>query len=136
MAAPRSVSVTLGYSEPLAHRLFGAGDVTLVPSLFEPCGLTQMYGLKYGCLPLVHRVGGLADTVVDATLEDMADGVATGFCFDTFDADGFARALRRAFALYRRPADWDAVRASAMGRPADWGSAAARYLDVYAQALS
>jgi starch synthase len=135
-AAPRSVSVTLGYSEPLAHCLFGAGDVTLVPSLFEPCGLTQMYGLKYGCLPLVHRVGGLADTVVDATLEDMADGRATGFCFDTFDADGFSRALRRAFALYRRPADWDAVRASAMCRPADWGSAAARYLDVYAQALA
>ena len=135
-AAPRSVSVTLGYSEPLAHRLFGAGDVTLVPSLFEPCGLTQMYGLKYGCLPLVHRVGGLADTVIDATLEDMADGRATGFCFDTFDADDFGRALRRAFALYRRPADWDAVRASAMGRPADWGSAAARYLDVYAQALA
>jgi starch synthase len=135
-AAPRSVSVTLGYSEPLAHCLFGAGDVTLVPSLFEPCGLTQMYGLKYGCLPLVHRVGGLADTVVDATLEDMADGRATGFCFDAFDADGFSRALRRAFALYRRPADWDAVRASAMCRPADWGSAAARYLDVYAQALA
>jgi starch synthase len=135
-AAPRSVSVTLGYSEPLAHHLFGAGDVTLVPSLFEPCGLTQMYGLKYGSLPLVHRVGGLADTVVDATLEDMADGRATGFCFDTFDADGFGRALRRAFALYRRPADWEAVRASAMGRPADWGSAAARYLDIYARALA
>ncbi|OUL99782.1 glycogen synthase GlgA [Variovorax sp. JS1663] len=135
-AAPRSVSVTLGYNEPLAHRLFGAGDVTLVPSLFEPCGLTQMYGLKYGSLPLVHRVGGLADTVVDATLEDMADGRATGFCFETFDAEGFARALRRAFALYRRPADWDAVRASAMGRPADWRGAAARYLDIYAQALA
>jgi starch synthase len=87
-------------------------------------------------VPLVLSVGGLADTVVDATLEDMADGRATGFCFDTFDADGFGRALRRAFALYRRPADWDAVRASAMGRPADWRNAAARYLDVYAQALA
>ncbi|WP_077001840.1 glycogen synthase GlgA [Variovorax sp. KK3] len=135
-ASPRSVSVTLGYSEPLAHRLFGAGDVTLVPSLFEPCGLTQMYGLKYGSLPLVHRVGGLADTVVDATLEDMADGRATGFCFDAFDADGFGRAMRRAFALYRRPADWHEVRATAMARPADWGHAAVRYLDVYAKALS
>ncbi|SEB20997.1 glycogen synthase GlgA [Variovorax sp. YR216] len=133
--APRSVSVTLGYSEPLAHRLFGAGDVTLVPSLFEPCGLTQMYGLKYGSLPLVHRVGGLADTVVDATLEDMASGDATGFCFDGFDAAGYARAVRRAFALYRRPTDWRAVRANAMRRPADWGTAAARYLDVYAEAV-
>ena len=133
--APESVSVTLGYSEDLAHRLFGAGDVTLVPSLFEPCGLTQMYGLKYGSLPLVHHVGGLADTVVDATLEDMASGEATGFAFDAFDAAGYARALRRAFALYRRPADWRAVRANAMRRPADWGTAAARYLDVYAEAL-
>jgi starch synthase len=67
-AAPQSVSVTIGYNEALAHQLFGAGDVTLVPSLFEPCGLTQMYGLKYGSLPLVRRVGGLADTVIDSTL--------------------------------------------------------------------
>ena len=135
-AAPKSVSVTLGYSEALAHRLFGGGDVTLVPSLFEPCGLTQMYGLKYGSLPLVHRVGGLADTVVDATLEDMASGEATGFCFDAFDGGAYARAVRRAFALYRRPADWRAVRASAMGRPADWATAAGRYLDVYAESLA
>lgn len=134
--APLSVSVTLGYSEATAHRLFGAGDVTLVPSLFEPCGLTQMYGLKYGSLPLVHRIGGLADTVVDATLEDMASGEATGFCFEDFNAGGYARAVRRAFALYRRPADWRAVRASAMRRPADWGSAAAQYLGVYAAALA
>jgi starch synthase len=135
-AAPKTVSVTLGYSEPLAHRLFGAGDVTLVPSHFEPCGLTQMYGLKYGSLPLVHRIGGLADTVVDSTLEDMASGTATGFSFDTFGAAGYARAQRRAFALYQRPADWRAVRANAMRRPADWATAAASYLDVYRQALA
>src|SRR4029450_7175410 len=70
-AAPQSVSVTLGYDEALAHRLFAGGDGTRGPSLFEPCGLTQMYGLKYGSLPLVHHVGGLADTVVDSTLEDL-----------------------------------------------------------------
>ncbi len=134
-AAPRAVSVTVGYSEALAHRLFAGGDVTLVPSLFEPCGLTQMYGLKYGSLPLVHRVGGLADTVVDASLEDMASGEANGFVFGSFDADSYARAVRRAFALHQRPADWRAVRANAMSRPADWGTAAARYLDVYAEAL-
>ncbi|VTU39481.1 glycogen synthase GlgA [Variovorax sp. PBL-E5] len=133
---PRSVSATLGYSEPLAHRLFGAGDVTLVPSLFEPCGLTQMYGLKYGSLPLVHRVGGLADTVVDCTLEDMADGTATGFVFDPFDIEGCTRAMRRAFALHARPADWRRVRAHAMRRPADWAAAAARYITVYEESLS
>lgn len=135
-AAPRSVSVNLGYSEALAHRLFGAGDVTLVPSHFEPCGLTQMYGLKYGSLPLVHRVGGLADTVTDSSLEDLADGTATGFCFDRFTSADYERAQRRAFALYRRPADWRAVRANAMRRPADWASAAKSYMAVYRQALA
>ncbi len=135
-ARPEAVSATVGYDEALAHRLFGAGDVTLVPSRFEPCGLTQMYGLKYGSLPLVHRVGGLADTVVDCTLEDMASGAATGFCFDAFNEAGYARALRRAFALYARPADWRRVRAAAMRRPADWGSAAAQYIDIYQKALS
>ena len=116
-AAPKSVSVTLGYSEPLAHRLFGAGDVTLVPSRFEPCGLTQMYGLKYGSMPLVHRVGGLSDTVTDSTLEDLEAGTATGFCFERFTSADYERAQRRAFALYRRPDDWRAVRANAMRRP-------------------
>jgi starch synthase len=134
-AQPESVSATFGYDEAFAHRIFGGGDVTLVPSLFEPCGLTQMYGLKYGALPLVHRVGGLADTVVDTTLEDMAEGSATGFCFDDFNEAGYARALRRAFALYARPADWRRVRAAGMRRPADWGSAAAHYIDVYEKAL-
>jgi starch synthase len=134
-ASPAAVSATFGYDEAFAHRLFGAGDVTLVPSLFEPCGLTQMYGLKYGSLPLVHRVGGLADTVVDCTLEDMAAGSATGFCFDDFSDAGYARAQRRAFALHARQPDWRRVRAAAMRRPADWGTAAAQYIDVYNQAL-
>ena len=134
-ARPEAVSATIGYDEDFAHRLFGAGDVTLVTSLFEPCGLTQMYGLKYGSLPLVHRVGGLADTVVDCTLEDMAAGTATGFCFDDFSEAGYARALRRAFALYARPPDWRRVRAAAMRRPADWGAAAAQYIDIYTHAL-
>ncbi len=134
-AAPRAVSVNLGYDEALAHRLFGAGDVTLVPSQFEPCGLTQMYGLKYGSLPLVHHVGGLADTVVDASLEAMASGESTGFSFDAFNSDDYGRALRRAFALYARPADWRAVQATAMAQPADWHRAAARYVQVYRDAL-
>ena len=135
-AAPQSVAVTIGYNEPLAHRLFGAGDVTMVPSMFEPCGLTQLYGLRYGCLPLVHRVGGLADTVVDSSLEDMAAGVATGFVFESFDLPAYTRALRRAFALYARPTDWRRVRANAMRQPADWATAAAGYVAVYRDALA
>jgi len=78
-------------------------------------------------------VGGLADTVVDCTLEDIADGHATGFVFDRFDADGYHRAMRRAFALYRRPADWRRVRSTAMRQPADWQTAAAQYIGAYEQ---
>ena len=134
-AAPHAVSVTIGYDETLAHQLFGAGDVTLVPSLYEPCGLTQMYGLRYGSLPLVHRIGGLADTVVDCTLEDLESGDATGFVFERFTSSDYHRALRRAFALYRRAPDWRRVRGNAMRRPADWAAAAAHYIGVYEKAL-
>ncbi len=133
-ASPDAVSVTIGYDETLAHRLFAAGDITLVPSLFEPCGLTQMYGLRYGSLPLVHRVGGLADTVVDCALENMADGTANGFVFDTFDVPFFDRAVRRAFALYQRPTDWRRVRATGMRRPAGWQPSAEAYLRTYQDA--
>ncbi|MBU1360578.1 MAG: glycogen synthase GlgA [Gammaproteobacteria bacterium] len=134
-AAPGSVSATIGYSEALAHRLMGGGDAILVPSMYEPCGLTQMYGLKYGSLPLVHRVGGLADTVVDSTPDALSGGSATGFVFDRFDAEGFTGALRRAFELYTRAADWQRVRDTAMRQHADWHTAATRYLNVYEEAL-
>lgn len=135
-AAPRRVAATFGYDEALAHRLFAGGDVTLVPSMFEPCGLTQMYGLRYGALPLVHRVGGLADTVTDCTLEDLAEGTANGFVFDGFTARDFGRALRRAFALFARPADWRRVRATGMRRPAGWAEPAQRYIEVYRHAAA
>jgi starch synthase len=128
---PRAVAVRVGYDEALAHRIFAATDVTLVPSRFEPCGLTQMYGLKYGSLPLVRRVGGLADTVVDSTLEDLAAHRANGFVFDDFSDAGFARALRRAFALYARPDEWTQVATCAMQQDFGWQSSAQKYLALY-----
>jgi starch synthase len=97
--------------------------------------LTQLYGLSYGALPLVHRVGGLADTVVDCTLEDLAAGTATGFVFNAFTADAYRRALRRAFALWSRQDYWGAVRATAMRQCFGWDAAARRYVDIY-EALS
>ncbi len=130
---PHRVAVRLGYDESLAHRIFAAIDVILVPSRFEPCGLTQMYGLKYGALPLVHRVGGLADTVVDCTLEDLAEQNANGFMFDDFSNEGFARALRRAFALYARPTDWHTVAARAMQQSFSWHQSASKYVALYQQ---
>jgi len=132
---PGRVARRTGMDEPLAHRIFAGCDVVLVPSRFEPCGLTQLYGLAYGALPLVHRVGGLADTVVDCTLEDMAAGTATGFVFDAFNAADYKRALRRAFALWSRPEYWARVRATAMRQRFDWDGPAARYLALYQSLL-
>lgn len=128
---PGRVARRTGMDEGLAHRIVAGSDVMLVPSRFEPCGLTQLYGLSYGALPLVHRVGGLADTVVDTTLEDLAAGTATGFVFDAFDADAYRRALRRAFALWSRPEFWARVRSAAMRQRFGWNEAARRYVEVY-----
>jgi starch synthase len=135
-AHPRAVAVHVGYDETLSHRVFAGTDVTLVPSRFEPCGLTQMYALAYGSLPLVHRVGGLADTVVDVALENLADGTATGFVFDGFDRTAYAAALRRAFALRARKAEWRRVQRRAMQQRFDWDVAAARYVGLYRSLLS
>ncbi|RZU02397.1 glycogen synthase GlgA [Rivibacter subsaxonicus] len=134
-AHPGRVAVRFGVDEALAHRLFAGSDVTLVPSRFEPCGLTQMYGLRYGSLPLVRRVGGLADTVVDSTLEDLADDRATGFVFDAFSAEALARALRRACVLFARPDEWRAVQQRGMQQRFGWDVAAARYAEVYRELL-
>ena len=134
-AHPGSVAVHIGYDEALSHRVFAGTDVTLVPSRFEPCGLTQMYGLAYGSLPLVHRVGGLADTVVDAALENLADGSATGFVFDRYDVKACEAALRRAFALHARRPEWRRVQRTAMQQVFDWGTAAARYVALYRSLL-
>jgi len=130
-AHPQSVSVRVGYDERYAHRVFAGTDVTLVPSRFEPCGLTQLYGLKYGSLPLVHHVGGLADTVVDSSLENLVDGSANGFVFHQFDTPALSRAIRRAFALYGRKTDWRAVRTRGMGQALGWDHAAAEYMALY-----
>ena len=132
-AHPQSVAVKIGYDEQLSHRLIAGSDVILVPSRFEPCGLTQLYGLKYGTLPLVRRVGGLADTVVDCSLENLDEGLATGFVFDSFDAAGLDAAIRRAFTLYRRKSDWKQVQKRAMLQQFGWEAAAAQYLALYRQ---
>jgi starch synthase len=135
-AHPRQIALRHGYDEALSHRIFAGSDVTLVPSRFEPCGLTQMYALRYGSLPLVRRTGGLADTVVDCTLEDMAEERATGFVFERFDADDLQRALRRAFVLWSRPRDWRTVQRRGMAQHFGWDAAAARYVALYREALA
>lgn len=133
---PRQVALRQGYDEALSHRVFAGSDVTLVPSRFEPCGLTQMYALRYGSLPLVRRTGGLADTVVDCTLEDLAEERATGFVFERFEVGDLRRALRRAFTLWQRPREWRAVQRRGMAQRFGWDAAARDYLALYRQALT
>jgi starch synthase len=132
-ARPESVSVQIGFDEDKAHRIVAGSDVIMVPSLFEPCGLTQLYGLRYGTLPLVRRVGGLADTVTDASLENLADGSATGCVFDRFDTESFTAAVRRAFALYGRREDWTEVQRRGMRQELSWDTAANKLLPLYRQ---
>ena len=133
---PGQVAVHIGYDEALSHAVIAGSDVILVPSRFEPCGLTQLYGLRYGTLPLVRAVGGLADTVTDCSLENLDDGSASGFVFHDLSVESLSGALRRAFALQRRPADWRAVQRHAMALRFDWARAATDTLRVYRQAHS
>jgi starch synthase len=120
-AHPGHVGVHIGYDETLAHRVIAGADLILVPSRFEPCGLTQLYGMRYGTLPLVRRVGGLADTVDDAS----------GFIFEAADASSLIEAARRAVLTLREPARWRAMQQTAMARDHSWSAAAARYLALY-----
>jgi starch synthase len=128
---PGAVGVRLAYDEALAHRVIAGSDVILMPSRFEPCGLTQMYALAYGALPLVRGVGGLADTVCDADAENLSAGTATGFVFAEASAKGLRDALNRVIALWSNPRQWSRARRAAMRQDFGWSPVARRYLDLY-----
>jgi starch synthase len=130
-AYPGRVAVRIGYDEALSHRLFAGADAVLVPSRFEPCGLTQMYGLRYGTLPLVAAVGGLADTVISATPATLAAGVATGLTFYPTDALAFGQALKRLLNLHADPKTWAKMQRCAMKHPVGWETSAAAYAELY-----
>jgi starch synthase len=132
---PGSVAVRTGFDEALSHRIFAGADMVLVPSRFEPCGLTQLYGLRYGAVPIVHRVGGLADSVVDATAENLAAQLATGFVFTAADAGALAGAIDRAIALYRQPHAWRRLAARAMTQDFSWDHSAGLYTALYRRLL-
>jgi starch synthase len=132
-AHPEAVAVHIGYDEDRSHRVIAGCDVIMVPSRFEPCGLTQLYGLRYGTIPLVRRVGGLADSVADCTLENIADKTATGFVFDQFDSNAFNAAVRRAFALYSQKDNWTDVQKWGMQQEFSWDVAAKKFLSLYRQ---
>ena len=130
---PGQIAVRIGYDEMRAHRIFAGSDVVMVPSRYEPCGLVPMYGSLFGTLPLVHRVGGLADTVTDCTLENLAEDKATGFSFDQFDVRAFESAVLRAFALYGKPSKWRKVQKRGMLQSFGWSHSAEQYVSLYKQ---
>ncbi len=133
---PGRVAVRLGYDEGFAHRLIAGSDAILVPSRFEPCGLTQLYGLRYGTVPIVRRVGGLADTVVDASDDTLARDVATGFSFVPATAEALGRTLQRAVLAYRQPAQWRQLMRRGMAQDFSWQPVAREYLALYEQAIA
>jgi len=134
-AHPEQVAVRIAYDETYAHRIIAGADVIVVPSRFEPCGLTQMYGLRYGTLPLVRRIGGLADTVVDASDDALRDDRATGFAFDGATPAALEHAIERVVALYRLPKVWRKVMLRAMAQDFSWDGAAPKYIELYRKAI-
>ena len=130
---PGRVAVRIGYDEALSHRMFAGADAVLVPSRFEPCGLTQLYGLRYGAIPVVSSTGGLADTVIGATPASLAAGAATGVTFTTIDEIGLSQALRRLVELYADKSVWTAMQKRGMKSDLGWRRAAQSYVSVYEQ---
>jgi starch synthase len=128
---PGRVGIRIGYDEALSHRMQAGGDAILIPSRFEPCGLTQLYGLAYGCLPVVARTGGLADTVIDANPAALAAGCATGIQFDGVDYDALAAAITRTVQLHAQPEVWERLQKNAMKSDFSWQASGKAYTDLY-----
>ncbi|MGI9355681.1 MAG: glycogen synthase GlgA [Rhizobiaceae bacterium] len=125
------IGVIIGYDEALSHLMQGGGDAILVPSRFEPCGLTQLYGLRYGTLPVVARTGGLADTVVNADEAAIKAKRATGIQFEPVTAGQLRNAIHRTCDLYERPDVWRSLVRNAMRYPVGWDQSAPAYLALY-----
>jgi starch synthase len=128
---PGRIGVSTAYDENLSHLVQAGCDTMLVPSRFEPCGLTQLYGLRYGCVPVVARTGGLADTIIDANDAALAAGVATGIQFSPVDGVTLQNALARTQTLYENRIAWANVQARGMATDVSWNRSAAAYAALY-----
>jgi starch synthase len=126
-SAPDRIGVQLDFTDRLEHRLMAGADLFLMPSLYEPCGLTQMRAQRYGSPPIVRHVGGLADTVEDEV---------TGFVFDPYTPEAFQEATYRALDTFRHPSKWHGIMRQGMARDFSWERSVATYLDVYRRAVA
>ena len=132
---PGRIGVAIGYDEKLSHLLQGGADAILIPSRFEPCGLTQLYGLAYGCVPVAARTGGLADTIIDANEAALISGVATGILFDEVTGDSLADALRRTVTLFGQKDVWRQIQQQGMRADFSWTRVGARYAELYQKVI-
>ncbi len=130
-----NVSVFIGYDEKLSHRMIAGADAILVPSRFEPCGLTQLYGLRYGTLPVVSSTGGLADTVVSASPAAIASQVATGIQFNPITPLALSQALSKLCDLYEQPKLWSKLQRNAMKQSVGWEDSGHSYARLYKELL-
>lgn len=130
-AREANVAVKIGYDEALSHQMMAGADVVLVPSRFEPCGLTQLYGLRYGAVPLVALTGGLADTVINASPAALDSGVATGLQVFPVTSQALANTFARLGALHAQPKVWKKMQTNAMKQSVGWATSAAAYHDIY-----
>jgi starch synthase len=140
-AHPDRIGVRIGFDEPLAHLIEGGADIFLMPSRFEPCGLNQMYSMRYGTVPVVHAVGGLADTVRDyrpAAPRREGSGARskpTGFVFSEYSPSGMVEALTRALALFPKTGEWRSLQLAGMQEDFSWDRSAQEYVKIYERAL-
>ena len=123
--------MVIGFDEGLAHLVQAAADITLVPSRFEPCGLTQLYALRYGTIPVVRATGGLVDTIVDTTPETLRNGSASGFVFEPFDALALEHALMRALDAHSNRELWQGLVRQVMAQDWSWETSGREYLHLF-----
>lgn len=128
---PDKLSVTIGYNEELAHRIEAASDIYLMPSTFEPCGLNQLYSLRYGTLPIVTAVGGLIDTVKDASLDNIKNGSANGFILKEKSPAALTSTVKRAINMYQNKKQWQQLQINAMSGDFSWNTSAKKYIALY-----
>jgi starch synthase len=122
------ISLALGFNEPLAHRIMAGADILLIPSRYEPCGLTQMYALKYGTVPVVRATGGLDDTIRSFDRETTG---GNGFKFEEYDAGSFLTAIKGALDLYQDEETWEKLMANGMAEDFSWERSAHAYIEIY-----
>jgi len=132
---PQLLSVTIGYNEALAHKIEAASDMYLMPSSFEPCGLNQLYSLRYASLPVVNSVGGLADTVVHANEENIKQGIANGFVLENYSSAALFVAVEEALVLYKKKKVWRQLQTNAMSCDHSWENSAVHYVNLYENLL-